>query len=150
MRARLLCVILCFLVAGCAIESRITPLIISSRSGDAFEKTVEIFSQMDYPVEYKEKEEGIIKTGWHTFTLVRERAHRQWPIRIKVEAALLDNNKLRLQPFCEVMQGSIGGTYYIFLKTDDKVGNKAFEQEFNKLVTALSKEFTVQKEISSH
>jgi len=149
MRARLLWAILSLLFAGCSIESKITPLTISSRSGDAFEKTVEIFSQMGYPVEYKEKEEGIIKTGWHNFTVTRERTHKTWPIRIKVEASLLDDNKLSLQPFCEVMQGAIGGSYYIYLKTDDKAGNKAFETEFNKLATALSEEFTVQKQISS-
>ena len=63
---------------------------------------------------------------------------------------MVDNRHLRLQPFCETMQGAIGGSYYIFLKTDDKAGNKAFEEEFNKLLTALSREFTVQKEILSH
>lgn len=127
-----------------------TPLIISSSSGDAFEKTVGIFSQMGYPVEYKKKEERIIRTGWHNFMLVRERTHKQWSIRIKVEATLLDDNELRLQPFCEVMRGAIGGTYYELLKSDDKDGNKAFEEEFDHLVNALYKEFTVKKEILSH
>ena len=150
MRARVLWVILCLLAAACSIESRITPLIISSSSADVFDKTIEIFTQTGYPVEYKEKNEGIIKTGWHTFTVDRGRTHKTWPIRIKVEAELVDNRHLRLQPFCETMQGAISGSYYIFLKTDDKAGNKAFEEEFNKLVTALSNQFTVQKEMQSH
>jgi hypothetical protein len=145
---KIIYLLIVLLFMGCAAQRQINPLLLTTNENQSFEKIRKTFSELGYPIEYADKEAGIINTGWYSFTIVRGLLKIAWAGRIRLMIVVDNKQIVRLRTYCEVALGSIFGGFFVPLQKHDSEGNKAFDIEFLKVKEALSKEFKIQIEDS--